>query len=170
LLKRTCINTAHIVSLGAGFGSLNVALQLRDAPVQITLIDIQPLIEAPLLKVYQANRVIFVEPDGSYDYEEGLKQVDAALTKVIQHGLVVIEERSEFEFLSHGSSIQEPLAFWGKTSADVNSSEEDPAEQRIKEVNTRIEEIRQTARPEAEVALHERACIIWLAPIIEKRN
>lgn len=166
-----------------------MALQLRDAPVQITLIDrqnyqprqrllksdgrlidIQPLIEAPLLKVYQANSVIFVEPDGSYDYEEGLKQVDAALTKVIQHGLVVIEERSEFEFLTHGSSIHEPLAFWGKTSADVNSSEEDPAEQRIKEVNTRIEEIRQTARPEAEVALHERLRILRLKPNVRNEE
>jgi NADH dehydrogenase len=35
------MNTPHVVVIGAGFGGLNVALQLRDAPVQITLIDRQ---------------------------------------------------------------------------------------------------------------------------------
>jgi NADH dehydrogenase len=35
------MNTPHVVILGAGFGGLNVALQLRDAPAQITLIDKQ---------------------------------------------------------------------------------------------------------------------------------
>ena len=35
------MNTPHFLIIGAGFGGLNVALQLRDAPVQITLIDRQ---------------------------------------------------------------------------------------------------------------------------------
>jgi hypothetical protein len=127
------------------------------------LIDIQPLIEALLLKVYQGSTVIFVEPDPSYDYEEDLRQANAALTQVIQRGLFVIEERSEFDFLTHGSSAQELLAFWGKASADDNISE-DPAEQRIKEVYARVEEIRQAAGEGAEVALHERARILRLNP------
>ena len=127
------------------------------------LIDIQPLIEAPLLQVHKENRVVFVEPDPSYDYEEDLKQADAALTHVIQRGLLVIEERSEFDFLTHGSSAQELLAFWDKASADDDISE-DLAEQRIKEVYARVEEIRQAAGPEAEIALHERARILRLKP------
>jgi hypothetical protein len=60
------------------------------------LIDIQPLIEAPHIKVFQGNSVVSVEPDPSYDYEEDLRQADAALTQVIQRGLFLIEERSEF--------------------------------------------------------------------------
>jgi hypothetical protein len=127
------------------------------------LIDIQPLIEAPLLKIYQGNSVIFVEPDPSYDYEEDLRQADAALTQVIQRGPFVIEERSEFDFLTHGSSAQELLAFWGRASVDDDISE-DPAEQRIKEVYARVEEIRQAAGQGAEVALHERARILRLNP------
>ena len=127
------------------------------------LIDIQPLIEAPRLEVYQGSNVIFTEPDPSYDYEEDLRQADAALTQVIQRGLFVIEERSEFDFLTHGSSAQKLLAFWGKASADDNISE-DPAEQRIKEVYARVEEIRQAAGEGAEVALHERARILRLNP------
>jgi NADH dehydrogenase len=35
------MNTPHVVIIGAGFGGLNVALQLREAPVRITLIDKQ---------------------------------------------------------------------------------------------------------------------------------
>ena len=125
------------------------------------LIDIQPLIEARLLKVYQGNSVVFVESDPSYDYEEDLRQADAALTKAIQRSLFVIEERSEFDFLTHGSSAQELLAFWDKTST-VDDISEDPAEQRIKEVYARVEEIRQAAGQGAEVALHERARLLRL--------
>src|SRR6266508_4639637 len=33
------MNTPHVLIIGAGFGGLNVARQLRNAPVQITLID-----------------------------------------------------------------------------------------------------------------------------------
>ena len=127
------------------------------------LIDIQPLIEAPLLKIYQGNSVISVEPDPSYDYEEDLRQADAVLTQVIQRGLFVIEERSEFDFLTHGSSTQALLAFWGKTST-VDDISEDPAEQRIKKVYARVEEIRQATGQGAEVALHESARILRLSP------
>jgi hypothetical protein len=133
------------------------------------LIDIQPLIEAPLLKVYQGNSVVFVESDPSYDYEEDLRQADAALTKAIQCSLFVIEERSEFDFLTHGSSAQELLAFWGKTST-VDDISEDPAEQRIKEVYARVEEIRQAAGQGAEVALHERARILRLNPKVRNEE
>jgi hypothetical protein len=100
------------------------------------LIDIQPLIEAPLLQVHKENTVVFVEPDPSYDYEEDLKQADATLTQVIQRGLLVIEERSEFDFLTHGSSAQELLAFWDKASADDDISE-DLAEQRRNQAGSR---------------------------------
>jgi len=134
------------------------------------LIDIQPLIEAPLIKIYQGNRIVFIEPDPSYDYEEDLQQADVALTQVIQRGLFVIEERSEFDFLTHGSSAPELLAFWGKAGAGDHISEEDPGEQRIKEVYARVEEIRQAAGLGAEVALHERARIIRLTPNLRKEE
>ena len=132
------------------------------------LTDIQPLIEAPLLKVYRGNNVVFVEPDPSYDYEEDLRQADAALSQVIQRGLFVIEERNEFDFLTHGSSAQELLAFWGKAITDDNNADEDSAEQPIKAVYDRVDKIRQTLGQDAEVALHERARIIQLTPTVGK--
>ena len=133
------------------------------------LIDIQPLMEAPLLKVYHGTRVVFVEPDPSYDYEEDMRQADAAFTKVIQRGLFVIEERSEFDFLTHGSSAQELLTFWGKASADDDISQ-DPAEQRIREVYARVEEIRQGTGQGVEVALHERARVLRLKPLVRNHE
>jgi hypothetical protein len=134
------------------------------------LIDIQPLIEAPLIKVYQANLVVLVEPDPSYDYEEDLRQADNALTEIIQRGLFVLEERSEFDFLTHGSSAQELLAFWGKASADDNITEEDPPQQRIKEVYNRVEKISEATGQEAEVVLHEKARILRLIPNLRKEE
>ncbi len=35
------MNTSHVVIIGAGFGALNVARQLRNAPVHVTWIDRQ---------------------------------------------------------------------------------------------------------------------------------
>ena len=35
------MHAAHVVIIGAGFAGLNVARQLRNAPVRITLIDRQ---------------------------------------------------------------------------------------------------------------------------------
>jgi hypothetical protein len=119
------------------------------------LIDIQPLIEAPLIKVFQGNSVVFVEPDPSYDYEADLRQADAALTQIIQRGLFAIEERREFDFLTHGSSAPELLTFWSKGDA---------AEQRIQDVYTHFEKIRLAAGSGTEIALHERARIIRLKP------
>ena len=128
------------------------------------LIDIQPLIEAPLIKVFQGNTAIFVEPDPSYDYEEDLRQADAVFKLVMRRGLFFIEETSEFDFLTHGSSAQELLAFWGKTSVDDDNPEEGATEKRISEVYNRVEEIRQVAGPGAGIALHERARITRLKP------
>ena len=133
------------------------------------LIDIQPLMQVPLLKLYLANSVVLVEPDPSYDYEEDMRQADAALAKVIQRGLFVIEERREFDFLTHGSSAQELLTFWGKASADDDISQ-DPAEQRIREVYARVEEIRQAAGHDVEVALHERARVLRLKPNVRNNE
>ena len=128
------------------------------------LINIQPLIEAPLIKVYQENTVIFIEPDPSYDYEEDMRQAEAALTQGIQRGLFSIERSSEFDFLTYGSSVPELRDFWAKAGAYDDSPKEDTTEARVAEVYARVEKIRQAAGQGVEVALHERARITRLKP------
>ena len=50
------MNTPHRIMFGAGFGGLNAARQLRDAPVQITLIDRQKsYLSQPLQKSKDIN-------------------------------------------------------------------------------------------------------------------
>jgi hypothetical protein len=47
------MNTQHVVNVAAGFGGLNVARQLIDAPVQVALIDKQNHHHfQPLPKIY----------------------------------------------------------------------------------------------------------------------
>lgn len=75
------------------------------------------------------------------------------------------------ETCKRGSTKAQLLyGIWGKTSAHENISQEDPAEQRIKEEYNRAEELRHTARQEVEVALHERARIIRLMPNLRKEE
>jgi len=63
------------------------------------VIDIHPVLEAPLVKVYHGANVLFVESDPDYDYEEDLRQAEDALAQVIQRRLFVIEHSSEFDLL-----------------------------------------------------------------------
>ena len=55
------------------------------------LIDIHPVLEAPLIEVYQGVRVLFVEPYPGYDYEEDLRQAEDALAQIVQRRLFVVE-------------------------------------------------------------------------------
>jgi len=134
------------------------------------LIDIQPVLEAPLFKVYQGSSVVFVEPDPSYDYEEDLRQADAALAQVIQRGLFAIERGVEFDFLTYGSSVSELRDFWAKAGAYDDGPKKDVVEPQVTELDSRIDEIMRAAEQGAEVALHERAHITRLNPNVRKEE
>ena len=130
------------------------------------LIDIHPVLEEPLVKVYQGSRVLFVESDPNYDYEEDLQQAEDALAQVVRRGLFVIEQSKEFELVTYGSSVPELRDYWAKVGAFDNNPKDDLVEARVTEHYARVEEIRQAAGPGAEVALHERARILRLKPIV----
>lgn len=49
------------------------------------LIEIHPALESPLIKVYQGDAVLFVEPYPGYDYEDDIRHAEDALVQVIQH-------------------------------------------------------------------------------------
>ena len=133
------------------------------------LIDIHPVLEAPLIKVYQGSRIIFVEPDLSYDYEE-LRQAENALTQVLDRRLFVLERSSEFELITHASSVPELRDFSAKVGAYDDSPKDHAVEARVTELYGRVEEIRQAAGEKAEVSYHERARITRLNPNIRKEE
>jgi len=134
------------------------------------LIDIHPVLEAPLIKVYQGSRILFVEPDLGYDYEEDLRQAENALTQVLDRRLFVIERSSEFELITYASSVPELRDFWAKVGGYDDSPKDQAVEARLTELYDGVEEIRRAAGKKAEVAYHERARITRLNPNARKEE
>jgi hypothetical protein len=118
------------------------------------LIEIHPILETPLVKVYDGSTVLFSGPYPGYDYEEDLWHGENALQQVVQRPLFAIEHSREFDFLTYGSSITELQDFWAE-----------PAEARKAELYAQVEEIMQAAAGGAKIALHERARISRLRPM-----
>ena len=134
------------------------------------LIDIHPILEAPLIKVYQGSMVLFVEPDPSYDYESDLRQAEDALAEVAQRRLFVLERSTEFNLITYASSITEFRDFWAQAGAYDDSPKEGAVEARVTETDARVEAIMRTAAEGAEVAYHERARITRLNPNVRKEE
>lgn len=128
------------------------------------LIDIHPVREAPLIKVYQGSSVIFVESDPGYDYEESLQQAEGALAQVVQRGLFAIEGSREFELMTYASSIRELRDYWAMIGAYDDDPKEEALEAQVTETFARAEEVMQRIGEEAEVAYDERAFITRLNP------
>ena len=118
------------------------------------LIEIHPILEPPVLKVFDGSRLLFAGPYPGYDYEEALWQAENAIQRIIQRGLFAISGSKEFDFMTYGSSITEIQDLW-----------EEPAEAREAELYGKVEEIMHAAGKGATVALHEKVRLIRLDPL-----
>ena len=134
------------------------------------LIDIHPLREAPLIKVYQGRNLLFAESNPGYDYEADLRHAENALQEIIQRGLFLIEGKGEFDLVTYSSAVTELRDFLAKIEAYDDSPKDDAVIARQEEVYARADEIMQAAGYGAEVALHERARILRLRPNIRKEE
>ena len=130
------------------------------------LIEIHPVLESPLIKVYRGNTVLFVEPYPGYDYEDDLRHAEDALVQVIQHRLFVIERSNEFDLITYASSVAELRDFWAKAGAYDDSPKDEEVEAREEELYARVEAFMHAAAGGAKVALHERARITRMNPNI----
>ena len=129
-----------------------------------SLIDIHPVLEAPLIEAYQGGKVLFAEPVLFRDYEDD-RQAEDALAQIVQRRLFVIERSSEFDFLTYGSSVAELRDFMTKANAYDERPKDEAVVAREAEQSARVEEIMQTAGGGAEVAYHERGRIARLRPM-----
>ena len=129
-----------------------------------SLIDIHPVLEAPLIEAYQGGKVLFAEPVPFRDYEDD-RQAEDALTQVVQRRLFVVERGGEFDFLHYGSSIAELRDYMAKANAYDDRPKDEAVAAREGELYTRVEEIMQAAGEGAEVAYHERGRIAQLRPM-----
>ena len=134
------------------------------------LIDIHPVREAPLIKVYRGQRVQFVEPDPGYDYDESIQQAEDALTQSIQRGMFVIDGSDEFDLITYASSVVKLQEYFAKVGAYDDDPKDDAREAQRTAIYARVEEIMQAAGGEAEIAYHERAHITRLNPNVRKEE
>jgi SAM-dependent methyltransferase len=128
------------------------------------LVDIRPVVEAPLIEVHQGGRVLFAQPNPDYSAED-YRQADNALAQVIQRRFFVLERSRQFDFLVYGSSVAELRAYIAEANAYEDGSKDEAAAAREAERVARVEGIMQGAGEGAEVATHERANIARLRAI-----
>jgi len=129
-----------------------------------TLIDIHPVLEAPLIEVSQGGRVLFAEAFPFHDYDD-YRQADDALAQIVERRLFVIERSGKFDFLTYGSSVAELRDFMAKANAYDDRPKDEAVAAREAELAARVEEIMQAAGEGVEVTHHERARIARLKPV-----
>ncbi len=129
-----------------------------------SLIDIHPILEAPLIKAFQGGRVLFAEPSPGYSGED-YRQAEHALAQIVERRLFVIERSGEFDFLTYGSSVVELRDFLAMANAYDVSPKDEAVEAREAELYARVEGIMQASGEGAEVAYHERGRIARLKAV-----
>ena len=118
------------------------------------LIEIHPILETPLVKVFDGSTLLLAEPYPGFDYLEDLRQAENALQQSLQKGLFMLQGIREFDVLTYSSSITELQDLW-----------EEPPESRKAELYTQVEEVMQAVGQGVKVALHEKGRISKLMPM-----
>lgn len=130
-----------------------------------SLIDIHPVLGAPLVEVHAGGGVAFAESSPSYDYEEDLRQAKAALARIVERGVFVTDRGHEFDFLTYGSSVAELRDFVAEAGAYDDRPEDDAVVARQAELYARIDEVMRASGDRVEVAFHEKARMARLTPV-----
>jgi|SRR6478672_10622713 hypothetical protein len=130
-----------------------------------SLIDIHPVLEAPLVEVHRGGGVAFAESSPSYDYEEDLRHAEEALARIVERGLFVTDRGGEFDFLTYGSSVAELRDFMAEAGAYDDRPEDDAAVARKADLYARVDEVMRASGDRAEVAFHERGRMARLTPV-----
>ena len=125
------------------------------------LIDIHPIREEPLIKIYQGRKLLFAESDPGYDYDESLQHADKALEEVVRRGLYRIEGKAEFELVTYASSVAEMRDYWATYGAFEDEPKDEAIITRQDDVYARADEIMRNTL-DAEISYHERARITRL--------
>jgi SAM-dependent methyltransferase len=129
-----------------------------------TLIEIHPAVDAPpLVEVRSNGKPSFSEDDPVFDYEEDLRQAEAAVATVIDRGLLVLDERRRFELRTYAASVKELRDHWALVGAYDPEEPEETLLQRRDEMYARAHEVLERA-PGAEIVYVEPATMSRLSP------
>jgi SAM-dependent methyltransferase len=129
------------------------------------LIDIHPVLGAPLVEVHEGGGVAFAESSPSYDYEEDLRQAEHALASIVERGMFVTDRGREFDFLTYGPSVAELRDFMAEAGAYDDRPEDSAVVARKAELYARIDEVMRASGDRVEVAFHEKARMARLTPV-----
>jgi SAM-dependent methyltransferase len=73
-----------------------------------TLIEIHPSVDAPpFVEVRSNGRLSFAEGDPVFDYEDDLRQADAAVATVLDRSVFVLDDRRGFQLRTYAASVKE---------------------------------------------------------------
>jgi hypothetical protein len=128
------------------------------------LVDIHPVLEAPLIEVRSGGAIRFAEPYPGYDYEEDLRHAEGSLDRVVQRGLFTIGRSREFDFLTYGSSVAELRDFIAEVGEYDDRPEDEAVIARKAELYARVDAVMRASGEEAEVVSHERGRMTRLVP------
>jgi SAM-dependent methyltransferase len=83
-----------------------------------TLIEIHPAVDAPpVVEVWSNGQLSFSEYDPVFDYEEDLRQAEAAVATVVERELFVLDKRRRFELRTYAASVTEMRDHWAFVGA-----------------------------------------------------
>jgi SAM-dependent methyltransferase len=83
-----------------------------------TLIEIHPSVDAPpFVEVRSNGRLSFAEGDPVFDYEDDLRQADAAVATVLDRSVFVLDDRRGFELRTYATSVKELRDHWALVGA-----------------------------------------------------
>jgi hypothetical protein len=128
------------------------------------LVNILPHPEGYFIEVHHDGRVLFSERKRE-TLSEAVLRAEAAIKRVLDRGLFVIDQKDEFDFLTYGSSVSEIRAYW----EEQNAYEEEPKAKDIlareEYLYAQVEEILDELGEGAEVVFRERVRIARLSPV-----
>jgi hypothetical protein len=128
------------------------------------LVNILPHPEGYFIEVHHEGRVLFSERKRE-TLSEAVLRAEAAINRVLDRGLFVIDQKDEFDFLTYGSSVSEIRAYW----EEQNAYEEEPKAEDIltreEYLYAQVEEILDELGEGAEVVFRERVRIARLSPV-----
>ncbi len=128
------------------------------------LIEIHPAVETrPFVEVWSDGRRTFREDDPVFDYEDDLRQAEAAVATVLDRGVFVLDERRRFELRTHAASVKELRDHWALVGAYDPEEPEEGLLRRRDEMYARAHAVLERT-PGSEIVYVEPATMSRLTP------
>ena len=128
------------------------------------LVNILPVPEGYFIEAHHDGRILFAERKRETLSKDVLR-AEAAIKQVLDRGLFVMDQKDEFDFRTHGSSVPEVRAYWEEQNAYEDEPKAADVLAREEYLYDQVEKILDELGEGAEVVIHERVRIARLSPV-----